>query len=253
MASLFYLWHMRRNVFGQPVWVKRMMIAIFGLASWPRFNLRYTPVISGAELYPTLPENNVLIVSNHQTYFADVIFIQHAIHAALNRRPNSIFYPGFLIRPKTNIYFVAAEETMKSGILPRIMMAGGAITVKRTWREKGKDTKREVDFNDISKVLTALSDGWVISFPQGTTSPFSPGRKGTAHIIKQTRATVVPIVIDGFRRGFDKKGLKTKKRGVELRMTIKPPLTIDYDADAESIIQQVMTAIEQDEQFLKVK
>lgn len=235
------------------LWVKRTMIRLFGLVSWPRFNLRYTPVVSGAELYPTLPDTNVLIVSNHQTYFADVIFIQHAIHAALNGRPNSIFYPGFLIRPKTNIYFVAAEETMKSGILPRIMMAGGAITVKRTWREKGKDTKRDVDFNDISKVLTALSDGWVISFPQGTTSPYSPGRKGTAHIIKQTKATVVPIVIDGFRRAFDKKGLKTKKRGVELRMTIKPPLNIDYDADPETIINQVMAAIEQDEQQLKVK
>lgn len=223
------------------------MIALFGLLSWPRFNLRYNAEITGAEIYPQLPEQGVLIVSNHQTYFADVIFIQHAIHAALNGRPNSIYYPGFLINPKINMYFVAAEETMKSGILPRIMAAGGAITVKRTWREKGQDTQRAVDFNDISKVTTALSEGWVISFPQGTTSPFKPGRKGTAHIVKHTKAVVIPIVIDGFRRAFDKKGLKTKKRGVCLRMTIKPPLNIDYEADAETIIDQIMEAIEQRE------
>lgn len=238
---------MRRDVFGQPVWIKRLMIALFGLFSWPRFNLRYTPVINGAEIFPTLPESNVLIVSNHQTYFADVVFIQHAIHAALNGRINNIFYPGFLLNPKTNIYFVAAEETMKSGLLPRIMTAGGAITVKRTWREKGQETKREVDLNDTSKVVTALSSGWVISFPQGTTSPFKPGRKGTAHIIKQTNAIVVPVVIDGFRRAFDKKGLKTKKRGVELRMTIKPPMELDYNASPEEIIDQIMDAIGQKE------
>lgn len=238
---------MRRNVFGQLVWIKRVMIALFGLFSWPRFNLRYTPVIRGAEIFQTLPPTNVLIVSNHQTYFADVLFIQHALHAALNGSINKIFYPGFLLNPKTNVYFVAAEETMKSGLLPRLMTAGGAITVKRTWREKGKETQREVDLNDTSKVVTALQNGWVISFPQGTTSPFKPGRKGTAHIIKQTQATVVPVVIDGFRRAFDKKGLKTKKRGVELRMTIKPPMELNYDDSPEEIIDQIMEAIEQKE------
>lgn len=243
---------MRRNAFGQPVWVKRIMIFIFGAATWPRFNLKYTPVITGAELFAELPETNVLIVSNHQTYFADVIFIQHAIHSSLQGKPNNIFYPGFLLKPKTNIYFVAAEETMKSGLLPRIMTAGGAITVKRTWREAGVDTKRDVDLNDTSKVLTALQSGWVITFPQGTTSPFKPGRKGTAHIIKQTGATVVPVVIDGFRRAFDKKGLKTKKRGVELRMIVKPPLRFAPDESPEKIMDQIMEAIEQREDFLRV-
>jgi 1-acyl-sn-glycerol-3-phosphate acyltransferase len=242
-----------KDVFGNSLFLKKTLIRVLGLFSHRRYRGFNELQIEGSEIIRDLPDNNVLFVANHQTYFADVIFIQHVIHAALNGRPNTIFYPGFFIRPKTNIYFVAAEETMKSGILPRIMMAGGAITVKRTWREKGKDTKRNVDFNDISKVLTALGDGWVISFPQGTTSPYSPGRKGTAHIIKQTKATVVPIVIDGFRRAFDKKGLKTKKRGVELRMTIKPPMDIDYDADPEVIINQVMAAIEQDEPQLKAK
>ncbi len=51
----------------------------------------------------------------------------------------------------------------------------------------------------------------VITFPQGTTKSFKPVRKGTAHIIKQYKPIVVPIVIDGFRRSFDRKGLRTKK------------------------------------------
>ena len=38
--------------------------------------------------------------------------------------------------------------------------------------------------SDISNINKALNDGWVITFPQGTTTPFKPIRKGTAHIIK---------------------------------------------------------------------
>jgi hypothetical protein len=33
---------------------------------------------------------------------------------------------------------------------------------------------------------------------QGTTKSFKPVRKGTAHIIKEHRPIVVPIIIDGF-------------------------------------------------------
>ena len=39
-----------------------------------------------------------------------------------------------------------------------------------------------------------------------------PIRRGTAHIIQQNKPIVVPVVIDGFRRSFDKKGLKMKKK-----------------------------------------
>ena len=65
--------------------------------------------------------------------------------------------------------------------------------------------------SDISNIGVALNDGWVITFPQGTTTPFKPG-KGTAHIIKEFKPVVIPIVIDGFRRSFDKKGIRIKKK-----------------------------------------
>ena len=61
----------------------------------------------------------------------------------------------------------------------------------------------------------------VITFPQGTTTPFKPIRKGTAHIIKRYKPIVVPIVIDGFRRSFDKKGLRVKKKNVYQSFEIK--------------------------------
>lgn len=243
---------MRRNAFGQPVWIKRVLIRLFGLFTWPRFNWYYEAKVEGAEVFQDLQDRNVLIVSNHQTYFADVIFMFHVIQSALVGKPNNIKHPGFISAPKDNIYFVAAEETMKAGLLPRIMKAGGAITVKRTWRKDGENTNRQLDKRDPEKILTALNDGWVISFPQGTTKPFVPGRKGTAHFIKQAEPIVVPIVIDGFRRAFDKKGLKKKKKGVDLRLRVKEPLKIDYQSDIDQILEQVMVSIEQTEDFLKV-
>jgi 1-acyl-sn-glycerol-3-phosphate acyltransferase len=90
--------------------------------------------------------------------------------------------------------------------------------------------------SDISMISTALDDGWVVTFPQGTTTPFKPIRKGTAHIIKRYKPVVVPIVIDGFRRSFDKKGLRIKKKNVYQSFEIKEPLQIDYDKESIAVI-----------------
>ena len=107
--------------------------------------------------------------------------------------------------------------------------------------------------SDVSKIGTALDDGWVVTFPQGTTTAFKPIRRGTAHLIKKYKPVVVPVVIDGFRRSFDKKGLKIKKRSVLQSMVIKEPLEIDYDnEDVADIITKIEYAIEQHPSFLKV-
>jgi 1-acyl-sn-glycerol-3-phosphate acyltransferase len=142
---------------------------------------------------------------------------------------------------------------MKSGILPKIFAYTGSISVQRTWRSQGKDINRQVKMSDISNIGTALDDGWVITFPQGTTTPFKPIRRGTAHIIKTFKPIVIPIVIDGFRRSFDKKGLSIKKRGVLQSFVIKEPLEIDYENDSvDKIISQIEFSIEQHKSFLKV-
>jgi hypothetical protein len=151
------------------------------------------------------------------------------------------------------MYYVAAKETMNSGLLPKIFAYVGAITVERTWRAQGEDVNRAVNLDDTKNIGIALEDGWVVTFPQGTTKPFKPIRKGTAHIIKQYRPIVVPVVIDGFRRSFDKKGLRIKKRNILQSMVIKEPLVIDYENDSiEAIVEQLEYAIEQHASFLKV-
>ncbi|MEN9976779.1 MAG: hypothetical protein RIR36_939, partial [Bacteroidota bacterium] len=95
-----------------------------------------------------------------------------------------------------------------------------------------------------------LNHSWVITFPQGTTKPFAPGRKGTAHIIKNNQPVVIPVVINGFWRAFDKKGLNFKKRGTVLSVRFKEPMVIDYTAPVEEILSQVMDAIEQSKEYM---
>ena len=209
--------------------------------------------IEGSEIIKELPEKNVLFISNHQTYFADVVAMFHVFNASLSGRIDSIKNVGYLWNPKLNIYYVAAKETMSSGLLPRILAYAGSISIERTWRENGQEIQRQVKMSDISNIGKALDDGWVITFPQGTTKPFKPVRKGTAHIIKHYKPVVIPIVIDGFRRSFDKKGLMIKKRGILQSMIIKEPLEIDYEKESiDSIMEKIEYAIEQHPSFLKV-
>ncbi len=209
--------------------------------------------IDGSEVIRSLPDTNVLFVSNHQTYFADVVAMFHVFNASLKGRDDNIKNLGYLWNPKLNMYYVAAAETMKKSLLTKIFAYAGSISVERTWRAEGKDVNRQVKMSDISNIGIALKDGWVITFPQGTTTPWKPLRKGTAHIIKKYRPIVVPVVIDGFRRSFDKKGLRIKKKGILQSMVIKPPLEIDYDNEtSEQIIEKLEYAIEQHPSFLKV-
>jgi 1-acyl-sn-glycerol-3-phosphate acyltransferase len=243
----------KRNPFGHILFLKKWLIRIFGVMTHRRYRGFNEMHIEGSEIIKSLPDTGVLFISNHQTYFADVVAMFHVFNASLSGREDNIKNVGYLWKPKMNIYYVAASETMKEGLLPRILAYAGAITVERTWRSKGKDVKREVNPNDTENIRIALNDGWVITFPQGTTRSFKPVRKGTAHIIKQHKPIVVPIVIDGFRRSFDRKGLRIKKKGILQSMVIKEPLQIDYDNETvEEIVEKIEFAIEQHASLLKV-
>jgi 1-acyl-sn-glycerol-3-phosphate acyltransferase len=241
----------QKDIFGRALFLKKRIIQLIGLLSYRRFNGINNLKISGSDQIKNLPERNVLFISNHQTYFADATAIIHVLNASINGQENSIKNILYLLKPKLNLYFIAAKETMSNGFLPRVLAYIGSIPIQRTWRESGKNLKREVNINDISNINMALNDGWVITFPQGTTTPWRPVRKGTAHIIMKNKPVVIPIVIDGFRRSFDKQGLFIKKRGITQTMCIKPPLKINYEKDAiEVIVEKIELAIEQHHSFL---
>ena len=170
---------LKKDPFGHILLFKKWLIRTFGFITHKRYRGFNDLKIEGSDIIKNLPETNVLFISNHQTYFADVVSMFHVFNASLKGRVDSIKNVFYIWNPKLNIYFVSAKETMKSGILPRIMSYAGAITVERTWREKGKDVeqKKAVNPNDTENIKIALKDGWVITFPQGTTKSFKPVRK----------------------------------------------------------------------------
>lgn len=229
---------------------RSMIYGVVGLFSYPGLALFNTIEIQGTENLENLPKKNVLFVSNHQTYFGDVIAFVHIFCAVKWGKYNKLGIPYYLLNPFTNVYFVAAEETMNSNWLSKLFKLGGALTVKRTWRAEGQDVQRDRDVVDTQKIDKALKKSWVITFPQGTTKPFAPGRKGTAHIIKNNQPIVVPVVINGFWRAFTKKGLTFKKVGTPLTVRFKPALDLNYDAPVEEILEQVMESIEQSKSFM---
>jgi 1-acyl-sn-glycerol-3-phosphate acyltransferase len=230
--------------------VKGLVYSVVGAFSYPGINWVNRLQVSGMEKLRQLPRQNVLFVSNHQTYFADVITFLHIFCAVQWRKKKGLGLPYYLLWPFTRVKYVAAEETMKSSFISRLFTLAGAITVKRTWRKDGQEVRRSLDPSDTRKIERALKNNWVITFPQGTTKPFAPGRKGTAYIIKQHRPIVIPVVINGFWRAFNKKGLKFKKKGSLLSVRFKDPLAINYEDSSEAILEQVMDAIEQSKKYM---
>jgi 1-acyl-sn-glycerol-3-phosphate acyltransferase len=236
----------RIDPFGNLLLFKRALISILAAFTYSRFGITNKLKIEGTEHLIGLPERNVLFISNHQTYYADVMAIYHVFASVKWQFKNSIKVPMYVLMPRVNSYYIAAEETMKqSGLFPRILSYTGAITVKRSWRAGGKEVDRNADIKAPDKIKKALSYGWVVNFPQGTTKPYAPVRKGTAHMIKIFKPIVVPVVINGFNEAFDKKGLKVVKPGTQLSIKFKKPIIFDENVSVEEIQRQITELIEQ--------
>ena len=232
--------------------VRKLVYAIVGLLSYPGLAMINKLKISGAEHIKDLPRQNVLFVSNHQTYFADVITFLHIFCAVKWGKINRLGIPYYLLNPFTRVNYVAAEQTMNGSWISRLFTLAGALTVKRTWNSETGETRKGLDPSDTRKITRSLERNWVITFPQGTTKPYAPGRKGTVLIIKQTKPIVIPVVIDGFWRAFNKTGLRLRKRRTILSVQFKEPLVIDYDARSEDILAQIMDAIEQSKKYMVI-
>jgi 1-acyl-sn-glycerol-3-phosphate acyltransferase len=246
LKKLDFLGLFERDPFGNSVLLKRLIIFVLGSLTYYRLNIANRLKVKGTEHLLNLPNENVLFLSNHQTYFADVIALFQIFCSVKWGFKNATWFPIYFLWPKAKMYYVAASETMTSGLIPKIFAQAGALTVERSWRAHGQNVKREVDKNAGDKVGVGLNYGWVVSFPQGTTSPFAPVRKGTAHIIKENNPIVVPVVINGFRRAFDKKGLFLKKRNSTLYVTFKEPIRFDPNLSVDEIVSAVTNVIEQE-------
>jgi len=229
--------------------LKSVVYFIVGIFSYPGLVIFNKLKISGTEHLEKLPKRNVLFVSNHQTYFADVITFLHIFCAVKWKKKNKLGIPFYLLNPYTKVYYVAAAKTMKSSFLSRLFTLAGAITVKRTWNPDANESRKGLERGDTQKISLALKNNWVITFPQGTTTPFAPARKGTAFLIKNERPIVIPVVISGFSKAFGKQGLKLKKIRTQLSVRFKKPLEFEVTEDLSAMTEKIMQAIEQSPKY----
>ena len=203
-----------------------------------RFNIQGTTILN------EIPKHNVLFISNHQTYFYDVIAMLHVFNASVNGRRDSLKNILYLLKPKSNIYFIAALETMKASVISKILSYAGSILIKRTWREAGKEITRNIRGEDFDNIIKALNDGWVITFPRGTTDNSKPVRSGTAYIIKQTNPIVIPVKIDGFGDVFERNSLKIKNKTKPFSIKFGNALKFNDNESIESITNQIEKIID---------
>ena len=231
---------MKKNIFGQTIFLKKLIIGIVGFITHRTFrNNRF--VIKGSKNLIDLPEANVLFVSNHQTYFYDVIAMLHVFNSSVKGRIDSVKKPKYLINPKTNLYYIASLETMKKSLITKLLTYAGAVLVQRSWRDSGESVSRDIRSEDPDKIKLALKDGWVITFPRGTTDNSKPIRKGTAHIIKSNNPLVVPIKISGFKSVFQRNGLRVINTKKNFSLEIMKPLRKDIN---KSSIENITIQLE---------
>ena len=65
----------KRNPFGHFLILKKWLIRYMGIITHRRYRGFNELKIEGSNIIKELPNSNVLFVSNHQTYFADVFIM----------------------------------------------------------------------------------------------------------------------------------------------------------------------------------
>jgi 1-acyl-sn-glycerol-3-phosphate acyltransferase len=73
--------------------VKGPVYSLVGAITYPGLYLINKLQINGMEKLQQLPKQNVLFVSNHQTYFADVITFLHIFCAVSWRKKHNLEFP----------------------------------------------------------------------------------------------------------------------------------------------------------------
>ena len=81
---------LKKNPFGHYLILKKWLIRYMGFMTHRRYRGFNKLKIEGSEIIKSLPDKNVLFISNHQTYFADVVAMLHVFNASLSGRIDSI-------------------------------------------------------------------------------------------------------------------------------------------------------------------
>ena len=101
---------------------RKLLYAVAGVITYPGIAIVNKLKISGTENLEGLPKENVLFVSNHQTYFADVFTMLHIFCAVKWGKKNRLGFPYYLLNPFTGINYVAADETMRKNWLVNYLL-----------------------------------------------------------------------------------------------------------------------------------
>jgi 1-acyl-sn-glycerol-3-phosphate acyltransferase len=197
------------------IWARRALFSAFALATIPYFQLLNRLEVHGGELLNQLPGRGVVLLANHQTYFAEAI----AFFDLLYRRRRVAWEDPFL-------RFSAAEETMRKNVATSVLTKAGAVTFRRSHREGGTDLRRPVDLDGIGRIEQAIRSGWLLHFPTGTTRPGAPIRPGVARLLHGVRPVVVPVRVDGFRELLLYKQIPGRI-GRQLSIRIHEPMDLD--------------------------
>jgi 1-acyl-sn-glycerol-3-phosphate acyltransferase len=219
-------------------WIRRGLITSFAFGfTLPYFRLLNRIHATGDSLIDRLPRKNVVFLSNHQTYFMEAIAFFDLVYVT-HRLPLEDPF----------MRFSAATETMQQNLVTQLFTKAGGVTFRRSFREGGKEVKRMVDFEGVAKVEEAITSGWLLHFPAGTTQKGAPLRPGVAQLLHRTKAVAVPLRVDGFRRLL----LYRQIPGKVLRkchLTLHPPMDLDafyaapYDKESGAEVVARLSAI----------
>ena len=103
--------------------IRKIVYFIVGAASYPGLAIINKLKISGTAQLKKLPRSNVLFVSNHQTYFADVITFLHIFCAVKWGKTDRLGIPYYLLNPFTSVYYVILLIMAVWGLLEWIRRA----------------------------------------------------------------------------------------------------------------------------------
>jgi 1-acyl-sn-glycerol-3-phosphate acyltransferase len=219
-------------------WIRRGLITSFAFGfTLPYFRLLNRIHATGDSLIDRLPRKNVVFLSNPQTYFMEAIAFFDLVYVT-HRLPLEDPF----------MRFSAATETMQQNLVTQLFTKAGGVTFRRSFREGGKEVKRMVDFEGVAKVEEAITSGWLLHFPAGTTQKGAPLRPGVAQLLHRTKAVAVPLRVDGFRRLL----LYRQIPGKVLRkchLTLHPPMDLDafyaapYDKESGAEVVARLSAI----------